>query len=249
MMTVSKISRQITDQFHYERVHEYGIATHGFNPESLLTDPAKVTERLHAILNDKLLLFNPYKVSDEALLDCCGRARFLPFPALTQMVVLHFIKVVPNMSARSGTNIIYRVGGDEKECMMQINDLRSKFTYRATRSQEWNLVNGRRITNHSTVEKLTGKSFFVSHILWGDAINGCTRPIFRMFRLQGDDKNKADEIRKRMCEAKLIMLQEVLEHPYSPDYLRCCRNFIDYHTPINAFMEAVKHFPEVRTRR
>lgn len=214
------------------------------SPDSLLTDPAAVAARLHAILADRVMLFNPYTVSDESLLECAGRAEFLPFPTLTQMVILHFVRVIPYSASNPWEKIVFRIGSGEREYEMPMGALDNKFTYRANRRQNWSLVNGKRITNSGMVEKMMGKSYFVSHILLADRNYGEKRPLYRMFLLKGDSSAMAAEIRKRMCESKIEMLEEVLKYPFSPDYLQCRRHFIDYTSPIHAFIETVRHFPE-----
>lgn len=220
--------------------------TYGFSPDSLLTDREEVEARLHAILADRVMRFNPYRVADETLLECAGRAEFLPFPTLTQMVILHFVRVIPYSATNPREKIVFRIGADEREYRMPMSALDNKFTYRANRRQNWHLVNGKRITNSGMVEKMMGKSYFVSHLLLGDLNYGEKRPLYRMFRLKGDNATMASEIRAHMCESKIEMLEEVLKYPFSPDYLRCSRHFIDYTTPIRAFIETVRHFPDAK---
>lgn len=218
----------------------------GYNPKVLLTDPDEVGIRLHSILDDRVMRFNPYTVSDETLLECAGRAEFLSFPALTQMVILNFVRVVPYCASKPWNMIVFHVGADEREYKIPMGALYNRLTYRATLRPDWNLVNGKRITNSGMVEKMMGKSYFVSHMLFGINIYGEIQPMYRMFRLKGDTSAMAAEIRLRMCESKISMLQEVLKYPYSPDYLQCRRDLIDYTTPIQAFIRTVRHFPDAR---
>lgn len=222
---------------------DYLLDDYGFNPDGLLTDPKEVEARLQAMLNDRVMQFNPYTASDTSLLECAGRAVFLTFPALTQMVILHFVRIIPRTRANTWEAIVFRVGDDEREYTMPMSALCNRLTYRATRKQEWNLVNGKRITNSGIVEKMMGKSYFVSHMLAGENNYGKIRPIYRMYRLKGSLSAMAEEIRLRMCESKITMLNEVLKSPFSPDYLQCKRNFIDYATPIQSLMQAVRNFP------
>lgn len=54
------------------------IDEYGYNPHSLLISPGKVSERLRAILGDKVMRFDPYSVDDVTLLACVWRASWQP---------------------------------------------------------------------------------------------------------------------------------------------------------------------------
>lgn len=71
-------------------------------------------ERLEAILADKVLRFNPYRVSDEELVACAERGRWRPFPALTQMVVFHFLDIRAVKTHHVFDAIFYRIGDRQK---------------------------------------------------------------------------------------------------------------------------------------
>lgn len=228
-----------------EEATHFKCDDYGYDPGALLTDAGEVRRRLDAILNARVMRFNPYSVSDEALLACVGRAYFRPFHALTQMVMLHFGRIVPSAFPNSYGTIEFRIGNDTTVHRMPVGALIGKFTYRASRRQNWNLLNSRRITNGGMVERMMGKSYFVSHVICGEKRIGVMRPLYRMFRLKGNPAATAAEIRLRMCESKIAMLQEILTYPFSPDYLLCHRGFIDYTTPIQNFIDMVSHFPEV----
>lgn len=61
-------------------------------------------------LVDKVLRFNPYRVGHEELVACTGRGRWQPFPALTQMVIFHFLDIRPVRTHHDFDAIFYRIG-------------------------------------------------------------------------------------------------------------------------------------------
>lgn len=219
---------------------------YGNDPKSLLTSTEKVLGRLNAILADKVLRFNPYAVDDATLLACVERAIWLPWPTLTQMVVFHFHDIRTIEWKIPYNAIFYHIGNDPEEKHLSINSLTNRFTYTATIHQVHVTVNGRVLTNEKMVERMQHKDFFISHALPARNESGKSRPAYRMFRLKGNDKQKAELIRQQMIESKISMLQEILAHPYAPQYLQCSRNFIDYQAPINAVIDTIRHFPDLR---
>lgn len=216
---------------------------YGYNPAELLTSADEVWTRLNAILSDKVLRFNPYSVDDRVLLDCAERGRWMPFPALTQMVVFHFNDIHKEDRKYSYEAISLHIGNDTASTHLPVNALIGKYTYTATLTQRHTTIDGRPLTNYKMVEKIQRKDYFVSHTLPTRMINGRTFPAYRLFRLKGADNQKAETIRIAMTEAKLVMLNELLAYPYCPDYLRCSRHFIDYAAPIQAAIEAIRRFP------
>ena len=221
---------------------------YGFDPKGLLTCAEEVRTRLNAILSDKVMRFNPNSADDRTLLECAERGRWMPFPALTQMVVFHFHNI-RNVEWKCGYDaIFFHVGNDMAEMHLPVNALTDKYTYTATHTQRHTIVDGRLLTNYRMAERLQGKDYFVSHSLPTRMPNGKAVPAYRMFRLRGSDDLKAETIRTAMMEAKLAMLGEILAHPYCPDYLRCSRHFIDYTTPILATIEAIRRFASVKPK-
>lgn len=219
---------------------------YGNDPKSLLTSPEEVYGRLNAILGDKVFRFNPYSVDDTTLLACIERAVWLPCPALTQMVVFHLHDIRTIEWKIPYKAIFYHIGNDPEEKHLSINSLTNRFTYTATLHQIHVTVNGRVLTNEKMVERMQHKDYFISHALPARNESGKSRPAYRMFRLKGNDKQKAELIRQQMIESKIYMLQEILAHPYTPQYLRCSRNFIDYQAPINAAIDTISHFQDLR---
>ncbi|MCM1451240.1 MAG: hypothetical protein NC102_03200 [Clostridium sp.] len=216
---------------------------YGHNPWGLLRSQDEVMGRLNAILADKVLRFNPYTVDDETLLACAERATWQPLPALTQMVVFHFQDIKRVEWRCPYDAIFFRIGSNPAQQHLSIFSLIDRLTYTATRQPVHVKANGKVLTNRKMVEKMQGRDYFISHYLHTEMPNGRTLPAYRMHWLKGDTKQKASTIRSSMVEAKIEMLQEVLAHPYSPAYLRCKRDCIDYATPIHKTIDAIRRFP------
>lgn len=64
-----------------------------------LRDVESYRERLALFLSDRCLLFNPYLVSDEQLVDAAGHQKWRGPFSLTQMVILKFLRVESEGSA------------------------------------------------------------------------------------------------------------------------------------------------------
>lgn len=216
---------------------------YGPNPRDLIFSEEMAWRRLWAILGDKVLKLNPYAVDDETLLACAERGRWQLYPSLTQMVVFHFKDIRQVEGNFRYEAIFMQIGNSEVETHLSTSALADKLTYTANRRQIHVMVNGRPLTNHKMVENLQGKDFFVSHALCTEKPNRKRFPAYRMFKLRGNQANRAAMIRTKMVESKIAMLEEILKFPYSPDYLQCHRDFIDYSTPINAAIAAIRQYP------
>lgn len=220
----------------------YIIDKYGYSPESLIKSPEEVRQRLRAILGNKILRFNPYSVDDETLLSCMERAIWQPWPALTQMVVFHFLDIRKVEWKYPYEAIFFHVGKSPQETHLPLGALTDRVTYIANRRQVHVTVDGRPLTNDNMVERLSGKDYFVSHALHAEKPNGKKALAYRMFRLRGDTHDRAEKIRQSMLESKIFMLQEILAHPYCSEYLQCCRDFIDYVSPIRQALDAIRNF-------
>lgn len=214
---------------------------------SATTTAEEAAKRLDAILSDRLLWFNPYRVADRVLLDCAERGRWSPFPALTQMMVFHFkeIREIPAQRGYSSyRGIVFNIGCHNGETHVNVNSLIYPMTHIVTRQPVWTLINDRHLVR-SNVECLVGKNMFISHAVNCCRINGMTRQAYRMYRLFGNEARRATTIRKSMCAAKIIMLNEVLHSPTHPDYLGNPCNSFDYAGPIRHAIAAISRFPDV----
>ncbi len=76
-----------------------------------LTDCDEVAmERLTLILSDKLLRFNPYRVGDEALLECATRGHWLAWPSITQMWIIHFQDIKSVREEKTYDALFFKIG-------------------------------------------------------------------------------------------------------------------------------------------
>lgn len=221
-----------------------GINDFGPGPRELLVDEAEARRRLGLMLGDKLLRFNPYSVDDRTLMDCALRARWLRFPSLTQMVIVHFGEIIYRPSGVAADYVNVSTGNDSAAIRLPVKNLISPSTYLATFQPIRALLNDRNITSLDMVESMQGKSYFVSHMLPARTSNGDMHPVCRFYSLRGSLSNRAEQIRRRMIQSKLIMLEEVITHPYCLYYLSCRRNLFDYQTPIRSAMEKITGFAD-----
>lgn len=218
------------------------IDTYGFNPQSLLTSTDEVWSRLHAILSDRVLRFNPYTVEDETLLACAERGRWQPLPSITQMVVFHFHDIKKVEWKYPYEAISCHIGNDKQELQIPLSSLTEQVTYTATRRLIHVTVDGKPLTNRNMVEKMQGKDYFVSHALMAQKAGAGQVPAYRMSKLKGNQEQRADTIRISMVMSKIAMLKEIMANPHCPDYLQCSKNFIDYTTPIQEAISIIRSF-------
>lgn len=218
------------------------VDKYGYSPGCLLKSPEEVRGRLKAILDDKILRFNPYSVDDETLLSCVERAVWQPKPALTQMVVFHFHEIRKVEWIYPYEAIYFHVGESSQETHLPLSALTDRVTYIANRRQVHVAVDGRPLTNGNMVKRLCGKDYFVSHALQAEKPNGKKVLAYRMFCLKGGSSERAEKIRQSMIESKKYMLHEILAYPYCSEYLQCCRDFIDYGSPIRQALDAISAF-------
>ena len=204
---------------------------------------AEARERLGAILNDKVMLFNPYTVGDEALVACAERGRWRQFPALTQMVVFHFLDIRTVVNKGSFYALFYRVGDSEEEYYFPLGRLIYSISHHATKKPERIHLNGRNIVR-SNVERLQGRNVFVSHSVTGTSGMSKILPAFKMWRLDGNLAQQAALIRQSMWQSKIMMLEDVLRYASSPCYLGHGCNAFDYATPIHSALHFISHYPD-----
>lgn len=199
--------------------------------------------RLEAILADKVLRFNPYRVDDDALVACAERGRWRPFPALTQMVVFHFLDIRQVKTQYDFDAIFYRVGDSADEHYFPLGTLIYAIAHHTSKKQERVQINGKNITR-STVANLQNRSFFVSHAIPGCRYLAPTMLAYKMCRLRGNVAAQADIIRQQMCRSKVAMLEEVLKYPARPCYLGYRGAEVDYTSPIRAAIQSIARYPQ-----
>lgn len=214
--------------------------------ESLMGRPDVAAQRLEAILTDKVLRFNPYSVSDEELLACAGRGWWRPFPALTQMVIFHFLDIrdVPTRGKHTFEAIFYRMGDSEREYCIPLSYFTHTVSHHSSKHPHRSQMNGRNISP-SVVPKMVNRTYFVSHAIVGHGKVGQLKLAYRMQQLRGSVSAQADAIRQQMMRSKTAMLEEVLNYPESPVYLGYKGPEFDHAPLIQAAMATFSTYPNV----
>lgn len=218
------------------------LLSHWLTAQWCLSDLAP-EERLSQLLADKVMRFNPYVVDDHTLLECAARARFLPLPSLTQMVIFHFLdirKVFHNFSYEA---IFYRIGNCPETFHISVPSLTNSISHYYTKQSIHSRFNKAILTNFSMVEKMQNRSFFISNFIPGCRPNQSFNMAFRFHRLKGDEHSQADTIRRSMCAAKIEMINEVLTYPWSECHLKARPITFDYRTPLLHAIQIINNFP------
>lgn len=207
--------------------------------------------RLNRFLSDKLLLFNPYLVTDELLLEGVGRMRWRGAFSLTQMVILKFRDIQSTgRGIYTQEKVIYSIGDSNEE----ISDLLSSFTAPHTAAdslqQVRNTINNIRITQRKQIYSLIGKRVFVSRNIITVNNRGSFGKAMRMHRLKGIPEVDAAVIREAAISARLEMLERFLSYPHANIYLNGVPPApVDIETPIRTVMAEIAAFPETSYRR
>ncbi len=207
-------------------------------------DPEYSLERLNGILGSGRLRFNPYSVSDRRLLEIAALAPWGGQLDITQAVTLHFTRLRETKDWRKFDGIFFRVGNTKGEGFLSAATLANGVTANDTIRRERSWIGKKPIRNEDEVEALVGKIVFVSRVIWGRNIYGSVQGAYRMHRLKGDVHKDASIIREAMCAAKIEMLERILAHPESPDYLSCSKNLINYEPRILQAIEVIRHYPD-----
>lgn len=201
-------------------------------------------QRLEAVLSDKVMRFNPYKIGDKELLACAERGRWRPFPALTQMVIFHFLDIRRVVSNHQFDAIFFRVGDSKDEYYFPLGNFIYTIAHHTTKRQIRTLFDDKHITR-SNISRLQNRPVFVSHGIVGSRFILKNMFAYRMYRLDGNPAEQAKIIRAQMCRAKIAMLEELLTYPDSPIYLGYRGSDLDYATPIRAALAAVAQYPYI----
>ncbi len=215
-----------------------------FDPSHDWTEstPQEAKRRLSAILNDKVLRFNPYRVNDEELLACAERGRWRSFPALTQMVILHFLDIREVPAQNRFEALFFRLGDSDDEHFFPLGVLLRAIAHHALKTPVKSQVNDKNIVR-SNIERLQHKSFFVSHIISDYPQITRQKLAYKMYRLKGSVAEQANTIRLQMVRSKITMLEEVLNYPGSPLYLGYNGKEFDYVTPIRNAIATIFNYP------
>lgn len=189
--------------------------------------PAKAVKRLNEILQDKMLWFNPYWVDDEELVACAQRGYWRQFPAITQMVIFHFLDIRRVRWHMANYDVIfYRVGNLDTEYHLPLKYFAWTLTHHTANINLRSLMNGTKISS-SVVNRLTNRSFFISHAIPVEIFFQPIKFAYNMRRLRGSIPQQAETIRKEMQASKILMLEEVLQYPTSPCYIGPCATKIE----------------------
>ena len=200
-------------------------------------------ERLSAILSDKLLWFNPYSVSDEALLDSLERGYWRPLPSLTQMVILHFHDIqLTHTNNATYYGLFFNVGNDPDSRHYSIGTFTRPLIHLVSNQPVWMTINGKHL-RPSTIDKLSNKDVFVSNAINCRKISGKIYPSYRMYLMPKSTRARAKMIRESMVISKLTMLEECMNHPTHPDYLAYTGLSFDFRTPILSAIANIRQFP------
>lgn len=197
-------------------------------------------QRLDSILSSPRLTFNPYTVSDNRLLQIVANADWGGEYDIVEAVVLTFTRLRPVNNPRKFDGIYVSLGNKPGESFISTSSLIYGATALDSLQPERNTIGNRRITNPDHVAALVGKRVFVSRIIRGRNPAGVIHPVYKMTRLKGDVTKDAATIRTAMCQAKIEMLQRILDHPDCDFHLNCSRNFFDYQPRIQRAIRIIE---------
>ena len=200
--------------------------------------------RLDRIMVRRRLSFNPYTVSDARLLELVSQIGWGNEWDITQMTVVTFTRLRPLNDYRRFDGIFMRVANVSEEVFIPKGTLTRGVTANDTITRERCWMGKTPIRNDKDVERLQGKTYFVSRIIWGVNTFGSSKGAYRIHRLYGKTAKDATTIRDAMIEAKIEMLERILQHPESPDFLSCTKGFFDYETRIRRAIELIRRFPD-----
>lgn len=196
--------------------------------------------RLRLILENERLLLNPYTLSDEELWDYVTHQTFDSELRLLQGVVITFSQIQMREFHKSYEVLPFSLCEGACERYMSLNSMMYYITADDSARRTRTLLDGRMFHSRSRVERLQGRSVFVSHIHTGHNRFGRPSTAYFMHSLKGSLSEDAAMIRRTMCEAKVEMLQRVLEYPYCPFYLSCVRGTFDFETPLRQFIATLR---------
>lgn len=185
----------------------------------MVRDVESYVERLGRFLNDKLLLFNPYTVSDERLLAGVEKMRWRGAYSLTQMVIVNFLDIQRSNVSGLQDKVIYSLGDSDAE----ISEYMSCFTCRRTAAdsltQVRSIINNQKITQPRQIYSLVGKRVFISRNIFTMTSNGGYGKAMRMHRLYKKPEVNAAIIREAAISAKIEMLERLLANPQAHIFL------------------------------
>ena len=181
-------------------------------------DVESYTSRLRAFLSDRCLLFNPYQVPDEQLIEVAGRLKWRGCFSLTQMVILEFLRVETVKVGSRDVELVYYKVGYEPEVKEWITSFICSHTAADSLQPVRHTINGRRITQAKQIYALMGKRVFVSRSIVTCTNRGYGKAM-SMHRLTTDVAINAAIVREAMINARIEMLERLRKYPHSSVYL------------------------------
>ena len=194
--------------------------------------------RFRKLITEEILLYNPYRHSDE---DVAGKAYATVFnpESLTQMTVLEFTGLTED---RTYGECLLWTNCNRQHGSIPVRSILGKHTALDTSQPIRSLLDGKALTDETQVRRLTGKAVFLSHAIPALGRNGRREWALRMFRLRGEIEVDAEIIRKSMCRAKIEMLNRLLDHPECPKYIGCPKGLLEIERPIMRLISKIENF-------
>lgn len=137
-----------------------------------------------------------------------------------------------------------RVGESSDEVFLHENAITKGVRAYDTLRTEHSFIGHNPIRNYKDVEKLVGKTVFVSLTIRGYGLYNRPWIAYRMHRLTGKTSRDAAVIREAMCAAKIEILERIIAYPEAPDYLNCSKNYFDYEHRLRRAIDIIRHFPD-----
>lgn len=208
-----------------------------------IRDAESYRERLGKILNDSLLRFNPYSVSDERLMAGLEKMRWRSASSLTQAVILTFVGIRTEGSGLSAKDwVIYHVGDSAEEVSESMMSLTGRYTACDSLRQVRHTIGGRPVREARQIKGLIGKRIFVSRNIITSKGTGFGKAM-SMHRLKGNLTENASTVREAMIAAKLEMLARLLEYSACSFYLDGTPSEpVDITTPIRSLIDEISQY-------
>lgn len=202
--------------------------------------------RLDRLLSSRRLIFNPYTVSDRRLLYIIERTEWGDEFDLVQAVVMTFARLRTVNDYRGYDGIYAKVGPYDGEAFIYASSMAYGVTADDSLHRERSMIGKKRITNHDHIASLVGKRVFVSRKIAGSGLRSYQQCTYKMTKLSGNEAKDAAAVRKAMCEAKIEMLNRILENPNCEQYLNCSKDFFDYRARILRAIRIIEGYPLVQ---
>lgn len=202
--------------------------------------------RLEAILSRRRLRLNPYMFSDDELIAMAYDSGWGDLTDIVDMVIMRFTRLRETGTIERFDGVYTCVGRSDEEIFIPLGALKWGVFASDSLRTERSWIGKKAITNDADVEKLVGKTVFVSRVIRGHALGGKSRVAYRMHRLKGKPVVDAKIIREAMCDAKIEMLKRIIDYPQGPFNLSCHKNMIDYEPRLRRAIAIVRDYVQSR---